>query len=819
MSLPQGSFERMAELHFKTSMMIARVDSLTQSQSDAANLGLTDVATVYGVPGSGKTEAAKALFYRSMAKTAAGQVLFLSANRESANRVRDELALGLQGATPGPLARTLTSFAFGVLRLKALAEGQRLPELISGSEQDQILAQVIEEFIAAGVPEVGEGWPSQLNATVLGLKGFRAELRDLVTVCLEHGLNPSELESLGIEHLKPEWVASAKLFNSYLAIVSGSDYQGRFDTSSLLRIAGDWLRKTKNWPAEIADIRQIIVDDAQELTPAAMKLLRVLAGTSRGLVLFGDPDASTLGFRAADPRAMANLADAVSIDRRGKTETIFLGLIQDSRPVELSEVLAKVNRQIDTARAGRQRKSLVAQQTELVAQRSASEVSNFEARVFSHETGEFAWLARRLRELHLFENYRWNEIAVVGRSRVSLRKLAASLANESVPVHILGSESPLKDEFASRSLLQLAELVLNPRPIEPFLAVEFLTSVFCGLDTLELRRLRRSLRREELLADGLRNSDELLVALFDSPETLASIRGVEARKAERYLIMFQGALQIGSDSTKSIEDLLWHIWNLSGLEKSWQTLSRGVGEVALQANRDLDAVVALFAAANRFAERHPEGDPRVFVAQQLSLELPEDTLALTDPFVNRVTLTTPSGLIGRRFKVVALPELIEGVWPNLRPRSSLLGATVLDALQNQRIEQVTATAKSELPDELRLLYKAVGAASERLLISATDSEDNQISQFVGLMAGKVPERETYQGSQLTLRGMSGTLRRRDHLQSRARFNCPGIGAIVGGGCRRCASRQLVWRSSALNSRAISGSKRFRSTSLDQAFAT
>ena len=212
----------MAELHFKTSMKIARVDSLTQSQSDAANLGLADVATVYGVPGSGKTEAAKALFYRSMAKTAAGQVLFLAANRESANRVRDELALGLQGATPGPLARTLTSFAFGVLRLKALAEGQRLPELISGSEQDQILAQVIEEFIAAGVPEVGEGWPTQLNASVLGLKGFRAELRDLVTVCLEHGLNPSELESLGIEHQKPEWVASAKLFNSYVAVVSGS---------------------------------------------------------------------------------------------------------------------------------------------------------------------------------------------------------------------------------------------------------------------------------------------------------------------------------------------------------------------------------------------------------------------------------------------------------------------------------------------------------------------------------------------------------------------------------------------------------------------
>ncbi|MFM6965861.1 MAG: PD-(D/E)XK nuclease family protein, partial [Rhodoluna sp.] len=185
----------------------------------------------------------------------------------------------------------------------------------------------------------------------------------------------------------------------------------------------------------------------------------------------------------------------------------------------------------------------------------------------------------------------------------------------------------------------------------------------------------------------------------------------------------------------------------------------GVGEVSLQANRDLDAVVALFAAANRFAERNPGADPRIFVAQQLALGLPEDTLALNDVAAERISLVTPSALIGRRFKVVALPQLIEGVWPNLRPRSSLLGATVLDALQTGRIESVAEATKSELPDELRMLYKSIGAATELLLVSATDSEDDQISQFVGLVAGKMPDRESFSGSQLTLRGLAGSLRR------------------------------------------------------------
>jgi superfamily I DNA/RNA helicase/RecB family exonuclease len=771
MSVAQGSFDGMTDIRFQFSAgaEFANPHALSASQVAVANLSEASVSLVYGAPGSGKTEAVKALFLKLAQRFEPGEILVLAANRESANSLRDQLALAFQGATPGPLARTLTSFAFGVLRLKALKDGIKLPELISGSEQDRLLAEVISDFISNGLPEVSENWPAQFNRQVIELSGFRAELRDFITACLEHGINVSELAALGRQHQKPEWSASSIFFEKYLAMVSTPEYAGRYDASSLLRIAGQWLTTNQDWPTEIAAIRTVIVDDAQELTPAAMRLLRVLAGNNRGLVLVGDPDSSTLGFRAADPRAMANLADDVAGARNATPETLFLTPNFAPRPAELSAVLSKVSRQIDTARAGRQRKSLIVDDsaaTEVVqgeptsTEESVSDLAASAAvdvRVFN--AGELAWLARKLREMHLFEGYRWEEMAVVARSRSTLETLAAALANESVPVQILGSHSPLRDEFASRNLLTLADLALNPRPIQPTFAVELLTSVFGGLDALGIRRLRRALRREELLADGLRNSDELLVALFDAPEALVTIRGSEARKAERFLKLFAEAAVIAADETKSIEDLLWHLWSGSGLDKTWQILSSGVGEVALQANRDLDAIVALFAAANRYAERNPNGDPRVFVAQQLALGLPEDTLALNDSLAQRVTLATPSGLIGRRFKVVALPQLIEGVWPNLRPRSSLLGAALLDGLITGRIQEVAATTKSELPDELRMLYKAIGAASEKLLVSATDSEDDQISQFIGLVNGHIPERESFNGTQLTLRGMAGSLRR------------------------------------------------------------
>ena len=758
MSEPQGSFDGMTDKNHAQNAVAAAV-ALSPSQADVAGLEPDAIAAVFGAPGVGKTTAAKALFANLAEKIGPDRVLVLAATRESANRLRDELALAYQGATAGPLARTLSSFAFGVLRLKALAEGAKLPELISGSEQDRILAKVITEVIDAGLPEVSKTWPAQFNRQVIELSGFRAELRDLITVCLEHGINVSELQDLGLKHDKPEWSASALFFERYLQTVSSEEYFGRFDASSLLRVASQWLAAQTDWPAELASIETVIVDDAQELTPSAMRLLRVLASGNRGLVLIGDPDSSTLGFRAADPRAMANLADSLAELRSEAVKQIFLSPNFAVRPASLSKVLARVSRQIDTARAGRQRKSL----SEIPKSAGESEVEDsgfgIQAKVFNQQTGETAWLARTLRELHLFEGYQWSEIAVVARSRSTLEQLAVALANESVPVQILGAQSALRDEFASRNLLILADLALNPRPIDARFAVELLTSVFGGLDTLGIRRLRRALRREELMAEGQRSSDELLTELFKAPGALSSVKGSEARKAERFLQLLAAAETMAADSNQSIEDLLWHFWSGSGLDKYWQVLSKGVGEVALQANRDLDAVVALFAAANRFAERNPNGDSREFVAQQLSLGLPEDTLALNDSFARSVTLATPSGLIGRRFKVVALPNLIEGVWPNLRPRSSLLGANLLDALQTGRIESVTKASKSELPDELRMLYKAVGSSSERILVSATDSEDEQISQFIGLINGEIPERENYAGTQLTLRGMAGSLRR------------------------------------------------------------
>lgn len=91
--------------------------ALSVSQRKVAELSTGLNALVYGVPASGKTTALKALVLgRLRAGSKPEEILALAATRESATKLRDELALEYQGSTPGPMARTLASFAFNIDR-------------------------------------------------------------------------------------------------------------------------------------------------------------------------------------------------------------------------------------------------------------------------------------------------------------------------------------------------------------------------------------------------------------------------------------------------------------------------------------------------------------------------------------------------------------------------------------------------------------------------------------------------------------------------------------------------------------------------------
>jgi superfamily I DNA/RNA helicase/RecB family exonuclease len=714
-------------------------------------LSADSVATVVGAPGAGKTFAL-AEWVKSAVRAGRhpDSILVIAANRTAATVLRDNLALALQTATGGALARSLNSFAFGLLHSAALKSGNNLPTLISGSEQDRILAQILAEIDPATTP---------FTALTLGLAGFRAEVRDTIAVIQEHQLTAEQLRVLATQHDRVTWAFAADVYDRYLAMVAGPEFDQRFEPSTLLHRARDLV---KLQPELLDEIDVVLVDDSQELTPAAVKFLSAVVEAkyslesqktySRGLLLFGDPDVSTLGFRAADPQTMALLTREIAANRGQSARVVTLEPTRQARPAELNRVLARISSSIDTALGGTQRRSLSQSQTVEAA-------GAVETVVLRDRVSEISWLARRLRELHLFEGVEWADIAVVARSRGELGQLETALASESVPTRVAGAATALRDEFASRALLRIAQAVLSDEPVTLELATELLASPYAGLDNLAMRRLRRVLRRQELDAEGTRNGNELIADLFLAAGSAATLENPEGRKANRFIKTFFEAKTLVAKPNFNIEELLWLIFDSSKIGKTWQALSEGIGDVALQANRNLDAVTALFAAANRYVERDANAPAKDFIENQLALGLPEDSLAVTDRSRQTIQLLTPAGLIGRRFKVVCIPALIEGAWPNLRPRSTLLGANVLDGVLKNRITDSKTFAKSELPDELRLLQKAVGAAEQKLIVTSHLAEDNQISQFVTLINGEVPATTSFEGTSLTLRALSARFRR------------------------------------------------------------
>jgi superfamily I DNA/RNA helicase len=528
----------------------------------------------------------------------------IAATRESANTLRDQLALEYQGASAGPLAKTLTSLAFSILAAKAKREGKKAPVLVSGSEQDQLLKEVLAEIDSSA-------WPKNLDSTVRSLTGFRTELRDLIAACLEHGISPNQLAELGKAQGLSQWIASAQCYESYLDKLNKSD-RARYDSASLLRTAANQLESEKSFPEEIANLKAILVDDAQELTPAASEFLFQLTRLGAGITLIGDPDVATLGFRVANPKAMMQLAERIAARVNQKVEPIFLEPTHAIRRPEISAALSKISSFIDVARAGRQRKGL----------NPPSEVltggEGLQVRVFRSESEELSFVAGELRRRHLFDEVPWSKMAVVARSRPALEKLALALSAESVPVQVIGSANSLRDDHSSGQLLRLARVSLSDVPVVLDQAVEILTSELGGLDQLGILRLKRSLRKQVEEFEG--SSDQLLVEAFDNPNTLSLVRSPEARKAEKIVRLLQSTKALAAIEGTTAEAVLWNLVSETGVLNRWVVLSRGVSEVAIQAGKNLDSILSLFAAAARFAERNPTASAIEFIEDQLESE-------------------------------------------------------------------------------------------------------------------------------------------------------------------------------------------------------
>lgn len=689
--------------------------------------GGTGFARVVGGPGTGKTSLVAEAAARRMLTDGPDRVLVLTTTRRAAEALRSQIARLLTAFSPEapaprtvrePIVRTVHSYAFGVLRNQADDEGSPPPRLLSSPEQDAVVRELLAGDLAAAMEGHGSYWPERLRPA-LTVPGFAEELRDLLMRAAERGLSPEDLVRLGRRKKRDEWVAAGTFWKQYeqvtqlhaaggsaLAVPPAAAYDAaELVTAALLSLMEDDRLLTR----ERGRIRHLFVDDAHHLDPLQWRLIRLIGEGANQFVVAGDIDQAVYSFRGADP---AEFVEADPDDEH--TITLRQGWrmapkVHDA-VARLAQAAPRPHRVPDPA----------PDQADL----------GVAVRLFRSPAAEAAWVADQLRRAHLIDGIPWDEMAVVVRSPArTFPVLQRALRWAGVPIASAPDHLPLARNPAVRPLLAALRVAADPTQLTPELADELLASPLGGADPLALRRLRRGLRRLELATGGDRSSDELLIQAIRDADPLTALPDNEAAPLRR-LTTVLAAGRAAIERRADVEQVLWEMWQASGLQQRWLRLSERGGSLGRQADAELDAVVALFHAAATYADRLPQEGVDGFADYLLSQRIAGDSLAPSAATSPGVELTTAHSAAGREWTVVAVPAVQEGSWPDLRPRGSLLGVErLVDVLSGVDSDVVSATAPV-LAEERRLFHVACSRARSRLLVSACAGDDEQPSRFI-----------------------------------------------------------------------------------------
>ncbi|MFI8877259.1 ATP-dependent helicase [Streptomyces sp. NPDC055243] len=261
-------------------------------------------------------------------------------------------------------------------------------------------------------------------------------------------------------------------------------------------------------------------------------------------------------------------------------------------------------------------------------------------------------------------------------------------------------------------------------------ALDLLTSPLAGMDAADLRRLGRALRAEERAAGNHLppSSDVLLTRALAEPERLVAHDPAYARGAQRLGALLRKARErLAGGGTA--EEALWELWDGTPWPRRLERTARRGGAAGRNADRDLDAVCALFAYASRAEERTGGRGALNFLEETEAQDIAADTLTRRAVRPDAVRLMTAHRSKGLEWRLVVVAGVQEGLWPDLRRRGSLLEA---DRIGRDGLAE-PLTPGALLSEERRLFYVAATRARERLVVTAVKApadDGDQPSRFL-----------------------------------------------------------------------------------------
>jgi ATP-dependent exoDNAse (exonuclease V) beta subunit len=362
-----------------------------------------------------------------------------------------------------------------------------------------------------------------------------------------------------------------------------------------------------------------------------------------------------------------------------------------------------------------------------------------DVRVLRSATEEAAYLATVLRRAHLEDGLAWSRMAVIVRStQTALPILRRALSAAGVPVSVRGEDLPLPEQPAVAHLLTALRCVVLDAPVDEDVAEQLLLGPIGRSDALGLRRLRRELRRLARAA-GQPETGVMGRAVLDPSLALVLPERLAAPLERVATCLVSGREHAAKGA--SAEDVLWAMWQPAGLSALWERASLAGGASGAAADRDLDSVLALFAAAARFTDRLPQANAAQFLEHLAAQQIPGDALFSRDADTAAVQILTAHASKGLEWDLVCVANVQEGSWPDLRQRGSLLGSEVLvDVLADRHVPNAASFAP-QLAEERRLFYVAITRARRRLLVTAVAGGDEQPSRFLDEIDPVEGERE------------------------------------------------------------------------------
>ncbi|MDP3971960.1 MAG: ATP-dependent helicase, partial [Candidatus Nanopelagicales bacterium] len=685
-------------------------------------------------PGTGKTativeSVVARLEGRGCARVPAERVLALTFGRRAAAELRTRIALRI-GNGVLPVVATVHSFAFGMVR-RLSPDAATIPRLLTAPEQERRLRELFTHAVA----ERRVAWPTAWQAA-LGTAGLAAELRQFITRADVLGMTRQEIESAGRgRHVV--WSALAAFRDEYLDVLGA---EGVVDYVGVINAASAML-------GELSEplFDAVYVDEYQDTDPSQVRMVRNLVLPSTTLVAVGDPDQAIYRFRGADVGAIRRFRDEFHDPAGAEAPIVVLRTCRRSGSVvsrAARQVIGPVSLAGLPASAQRDHRSpLIANRDEL------DEVRVIEFPSAAQHAVGVARLVVAARDGRRAD--RWSDIAVLVRSAVrDLPPLARAMSAAGIPVAVPGDNILLRDDPSIAPVLAVLRVAAELESLSPQMAAFLAQSPLGGLSPTDLRvvtreltaRLKLDVGESRRVPEPAEGEEATFVSRGFGADLLAGelrrarpFSGMEGPRIDRLrrlaglIVRARELIQRGSPA----QEVLWSVWSGSDWPDRLVAASGSGGAVGRNADRVLDAAVALFFLAGRVDGAGPgeSRGTRNLLDEVADQEIPAGLDVAGDAPGDRVSLMTAHRSKGLEWPVVVVAGVQEGLWPDVRGRSSLLAT---DELGTWFDEPVPGPVEA-LADERRLFFVACTRACRSLTVTCVKSPDDggsQPSRFV-----------------------------------------------------------------------------------------